>query len=120
MNTKKLLFAIAMTLVALPLAAQDDQLSKPIKIVGAKQIARSCHMDPVWGARLTRADVAKGFDRAWTDEMEPLRAKANDEARQVCRQGEYDGVSFTFVRGSGERNLSISAGNQPIVASATP
>lgn len=119
MNTKKLLFAIAMTLVALPLAAQDNQLSAPIKVVGAKQINRGCYAANSWGPRLTRSDVAKGFDRAWIDEMEPLRLKANSDAQEVCAQG-YEGVSFTFVRGTGDRNLSISAGNHPVVAVNVP
>lgn len=119
MNAKKLTFAIAMTLMALPLAAQENQLSSPIKVVGAKQIDRNCHTDSHWGPRLNRADLEKGFDRAWTDEMEPLRVKANRDARQVCTQG-YEGVSFTFVRGPGANDLSITSGNKPLVAVNTP
>lgn len=121
MNTKKLLFAIAMTMVALPLAAQDHQLSAPIKVVGAAQVERKCFTgDSLSAPRLTRADMIRGFNLAWIDEMEPLRVKANSEARQICNEGDYDTVSFTFVRRTGDRNLSISTGSRPVVASTAP
>lgn len=119
MNTKTLLFAAVATLMSLPAAAQESQLSAPIRVVGARHIERTCHSMIGKAPQLSRSEVAMGFNRAWTSDMAPLREQANAQAQDVCMQGN-DAVNFTFVRGSGEKDLAITAGSVPVVAAATP
>lgn len=119
MNTKTLLLAAAATLMTLPVAAQESQLSAPIRIVGARQVQKVCHSMTGRAPQLSRAEVASGFNRAWTVQMEPVRAKANSEAREVCMDGN-EGVSFTFVRGASDRDYTITSGTDRTVAAATP
>ncbi|MBW8824527.1 MAG: hypothetical protein JF567_10000 [Xanthomonadales bacterium] len=110
MNTKVLLLASAAMLMNLSASAAQDQLLQPIKVTARKQIDKSCNGSFGWSAYLSRSDMARGFGRAWTDDMNTVRVQANHQASDLCWQG-YSEVVFTFVAGS-DRSMAITAGSR--------